>query len=129
MVAERRASQTSRFPEAVVELDQPVEIVKDSQQYPRFTEPSRFRFAQLSLGLLLDEVVARKSFDFRQLLLTQALYVNGRLARFYGIDLPADALSSGSQTARANGWACCRTLTCLHATPTPAPVRPFIVGC
>ena len=31
------------------------------------------------------------SADFRQLLLADYLYLNGRLAKFYGVDLPADA--------------------------------------
>ena len=32
-----------------------------------------------------------ESSDFRQLLLADALLLNGRLAKFYGADLPADA--------------------------------------
>jgi hypothetical protein len=91
MVTDRRAkAKLLDFLGQWLKLDQPVEIVKDSQQYPRFTNKIASDL-RISLGLLLDEVVARESFDFRQLLLTQSLYVNGHLARFYGIDLPADA--------------------------------------
>ena len=32
-----------------------------------------------------------ESSDFRQLLLADDVYLNGRLAKFYGVDLPADA--------------------------------------
>ncbi|MFO0809074.1 MAG: DUF1592 domain-containing protein [Gemmataceae bacterium] len=44
-----------------------------------------------SLELFLNDVVWGASSDFRQLLLADDLYLNGRLAKFYGADLPADA--------------------------------------
>jgi hypothetical protein len=37
--------------------------------------------------------------DFRQLLLADGVYLNGRLAKFYGVDLPADA---GFQKVKLN---------------------------
>jgi hypothetical protein len=44
-----------------------------------------------SLELFLDEVVWGEDSDFRRLLLSGELFLNGRLAQFYGADLPADA--------------------------------------
>ena len=44
-----------------------------------------------SLDLFLEDVVWGESSDFRQLLLADDLYLNGRLAKFYGADLPPDA--------------------------------------
>jgi hypothetical protein len=44
-----------------------------------------------SLELFLDDVVWGQSSDFRQLLLSDDLFMDGRLAKFYGADLPPDA--------------------------------------
>jgi hypothetical protein len=44
-----------------------------------------------SLEMFLDEVVGSKASDFRQLLKSDEVYLNGRLAKVYGADLPADA--------------------------------------
>jgi hypothetical protein len=41
--------------------------------------------------LFLEDVLWSDASDFRQLLLADYLYLNGRLARLYGGDLPADA--------------------------------------
>ncbi len=91
MVNDRRAkAKLHDFLEQWLKLDQPVEIVKDSQEYPRFSKELAADL-RTSLELLLDQVVESEAFDFRQLLLTDSLYANGRMARFYGVDLPADA--------------------------------------
>ena len=42
-----------------------------------------------SLDLFLEDVVWSESSDFRRLLLADELYLNGRLAKFYGAKLPA----------------------------------------
>ncbi|HEV3145574.1 MAG TPA: DUF1588 domain-containing protein, partial [Gemmataceae bacterium] len=44
-----------------------------------------------SLELFLDDVVWSEKSDFRDLLLSEELFLNGRLAKFYGINSPADA--------------------------------------
>jgi hypothetical protein len=41
--------------------------------------------------LSLDEMAASESADFRQFLLSDAFFLNGRLAKIYGADLPEDA--------------------------------------
>jgi hypothetical protein len=44
-----------------------------------------------SLELFLDDVVWSKGSDFRKLLTTDEVYLNGRLAKVYGADLKPDA--------------------------------------
>src|SRR5205814_4403356 len=44
-----------------------------------------------SLELFLDDVVWSEKSDFRQLVLDEDVFLNARLAKFYGAELPADA--------------------------------------
>ena len=44
-----------------------------------------------SLDLFLDEVMNDPAADYRRLFTDHGLWLNGRLAKFYGIDKPADA--------------------------------------
>ena len=91
MIADRRSkAKLHDFLMQWLKLDQPMEILKDRQQFPRFTKDVAADLRK-SLDLLLDEMVESESFDFRQLLLSQSYYLNGRLAHFYGIDLPVNA--------------------------------------
>ncbi len=73
-----------------LKVDQPPELAKDPKRYPGFdrTVVSDLR---TSLELFLDDTVWGGSSDFRQLLLADYVYLNGRLAKFYGADLPEDA--------------------------------------
>lgn len=66
------------------------DLAKDPAQFPGF---DRTIAADLrtSLELFLDDVLGSSAADFRQLFFSDALYLNGRLARLYGVDLPADA--------------------------------------
>lgn len=70
--------------------DRFTDIAKDSKRFPEFDEQivSDLRTA---LNLFLDDVAWSDSSDFRQLLQADWLYLNGRLAKFYGVELPADA--------------------------------------
>ena len=66
------------------------DLAKDARLFPGF---DRAVAADLrtSLDLFLEDVVWSEKSDFRQLFLGDALFLNGRLARFYGGDLPAEA--------------------------------------
>ncbi|HUG66465.1 MAG TPA: DUF1592 domain-containing protein [Pirellulaceae bacterium] len=64
------------------------DLAKDQELYPDFT-PELVADLRTSLDLLLDEVMWSEHADFRQLLLSNGLYVNSRVAKFYGID-PVD---------------------------------------
>lgn len=71
-------------------LEHLTDISKDTQRFPEFT-PAVISDLRTSLELFLDEVLKSDTADFRQLLLSDAVYLNGPLAKFYGSDLPADA--------------------------------------
>ncbi len=71
-------------------VDQPPDVAKDPKRYPGF-DAAVASDLRTSLELFLDDAVWGESSDFRRLLLSDELYLNGRLAKFYGADLPADA--------------------------------------
>jgi hypothetical protein len=73
-----------------LKVDQPPDLAKDARQFPGFDQPF-VSDLRTSLDLFLEDVAWGPSSDFRQLLLSESLFVNGRLARAYGVDLPADA--------------------------------------
>lgn len=57
---------------------------KDAKLYPGFT-PEIVADLRTSLDLFLEDVVWNGSSDYRNLLLADYMYVNGRLAKFYGL--------------------------------------------
>jgi cytochrome c553 len=73
-----------------LQLDQVAELQKDPKTFPGF-DGSAVSPLRVSLELFLDEVLWSPASDFRQLLLADHLYLNGRLGRLYGCDLPADS--------------------------------------
>jgi hypothetical protein len=73
-----------------LKLDQTHDLVKDSTRFPGFDE-ALVADLRTSLELFLDDVLSSDKPDFRQFLLSDETYLNGRLAKFYGFDLPADA--------------------------------------
>ncbi len=73
-----------------LKLDQVKEVPKDAKKFPDFT-PEVASDLRTSLELLLDDVAFGPAADFRTLFLAEETYLNGRLAKFYGFDLPADA--------------------------------------
>jgi hypothetical protein len=73
-----------------LKVDPVPDLTKDARQFPGF-DPEIASDLRTSLELFLEDVVWSEASDFRQLLLADSLYLNGRLARFYGANLPADA--------------------------------------
>lgn len=73
-----------------LKVEQIPDISKDPQRFPDFnaTLASDLR---TSLDLFLDEILSSPTADFRQLWLADSVYLNGRLAKFYGVPLPAEA--------------------------------------
>lgn len=71
-------------------VDHLTDISKDSKRFPEFN-PAIVSDLRTSLDLLLDDVLHSEATDFRQLLLTDTVYLNGPLGKFYGVVLPADA--------------------------------------
>src|SRR5262249_23156531 len=71
-------------------VDQGPEVAKDPKLFPEFNE-AFVSDLRNSLDLFLDDVIGSEAADFRELLNANYLYLNGRLARFYGADLPPAA--------------------------------------
>jgi hypothetical protein len=66
------------------------DVAKDTELFPGF-DAALASDLRTSLELFLDEVMSSPSADFRELLLSDHVYLNGRLAQFYGADLPPNA--------------------------------------
>jgi cytochrome c553 len=70
-----------------LKIDQVSDIAKDPKRYEGF-DAAIASDLRTSLEMFLDGVIWSDASDFRQLLLADYLYVNGRLAKFYGAELP-----------------------------------------
>ena len=85
MLADPRArSKVQYFLHHWLQMDRAEDFSKDSKLYPGFT-PEIVSDLRASLNLFLDDVVWSDSSDYRRLLLEDDLFVNDRLAKFYGI--------------------------------------------
>ena len=73
-----------------LKTDHARDATKDLKKFPGFDE-AFIGDLRTSLELSLDDAVWSKSSDFRELLLGDEMYMNGRLAKFYGVDLPTNA--------------------------------------
>jgi cytochrome c553 len=71
-------------------VEQVPDLSKDPKRYPGFDDAVASDL-RTSLDLFLEDVVWGDSPDFRRLLLADYVYLNGRLAKYYGIDLSPDA--------------------------------------
>ena len=86
----RTESKLRAFMHQWLGLDRLNDIAKDASLYPEFDKKIESDL-RTSLELFIDEVIADESADFRRLLLDDSIYANGRIAKFYGIELPDDA--------------------------------------
>ena len=86
----RTQSKLSDFLLRWLKVDHVPDVAKDTERFPEFNA-TLANDLRTSLELFLDEVLSSESADFRQLLLADSLSLNGRLAKFYGVDLPEDA--------------------------------------
>jgi hypothetical protein len=73
-----------------LKVRQPPDLAKDAAQFPEFT-PEVVSDLRTSLELTLDELLADNTSDFRQLLLGDSMFLNGRLAKVYSAELSEDA--------------------------------------
>jgi hypothetical protein len=93
MLSDRKARAKLRdFLLAWLRVDQLPEIVKDPTLHPGFT-PEVAADLRTSLELLLDDCLAPAEgpADFRRLFTAEEVYLNGRLAPLFGVDMPATA--------------------------------------
>ena len=105
------------------------EIAKDPEKFPEFT-PELAADLRTSLDLFLDDVIDSDNSDYRDLLVSESLYLNGRLAPLYGADLPPDAPfqkvapeasgARGSPDPPVPSW---------RRSPTPGPRRRSTAAC
>ena len=68
-------------------MDRANDATKDANVYPGFDEMMLGSLAE-SLNLAIDEIISSKESDFRQLLVSDKMFVDSRIAEFYGIDKP-----------------------------------------
>jgi hypothetical protein len=93
---ERMASDTRtrakmrQFYHQWLQLDRVQELEKNEKRFPEFNDDVETDL-KTSLAMFLDDVTWNEASDFRQLLLSESVYLNGRLAKIYGAELPADA--------------------------------------
>ncbi|MCI0333111.1 MAG: DUF1592 domain-containing protein [Planctomycetes bacterium] len=73
-----------------IKVSQPPDVSKDPRVYPEFT-PDTISDLRTSLELSIDDLLNSKAADFRQLMLNDSIFLNGRLAAIYGAELPKDA--------------------------------------
>lgn len=91
LIADPKARAKMReFMMAWLHVENTPELAKDTKRFPGF-DATLANDLRTSLELFLDDIVWSDQSDFRQILLSNEFYLNGRLAKFYGVDLPADA--------------------------------------
>ena len=66
------------------------EIAKDEKQFPGF-DAAVIADLERSLELYVDDCFWTEGSDFKRLMTADSVWLNGRLAKLYGADLPADA--------------------------------------
>jgi hypothetical protein len=88
MLADPRAHTKIReFLLAWLKVDQPRDLNKDAKRFPGY-DAALAADLRTSLELFLDEVVWSEKSNFRDLLLSNSLFLNDRLADFYDLDPP-----------------------------------------
>lgn len=91
MAADPRATSKLRnFLLTWLRVSDPPNVSKDPALFPQFT-PEVLSDLRTSLELSLDELLQSESSSFQQLLREDSVYLNGRLAAIYDVELPKDA--------------------------------------
>jgi len=89
MLADPRAKVKMReFLLTWLNLGQVKELPKDLKRFPGFDHDLAADL-RTSLELFLDDFLSSPNTDFQQLFLANEIYLNGKLAKFYGADLPS----------------------------------------
>ncbi|MBK1833313.1 DUF1592 domain-containing protein [Roseibacillus ishigakijimensis] len=93
MLRDPRARQkVSRFFHHWLALSEREDLGKDEATFPGFDEPL-IADLRVSLELFLDEVIWSESSDYRKLFTTSDLYLNQRLAGYYGSEVSASGFT------------------------------------
>ncbi len=86
----RAEAKLTAFFEQWLKLDRMGDLAKDARRFPEFS-PELISDLRTSLEMTVNDVVNGGDSDLRRLLTTNEIFVNGRIARYYGFDLPQDA--------------------------------------
>ena len=86
----RSRAKVSEFFQQWLRVEHAPDLTKDPDLYPDFT-PEIASDLRASLDLTLNDILWNGASDFRRLLVGEDVYMNGRLANFYGIEMGADA--------------------------------------
>lgn len=91
MLTDRRArTKLHSFLMRWLKLDHGEELAKDPKAFPSF-DAAVVNDLHTSLQMTLEDIVWSEKSDLRELLKAEHLYLNGRLARLYGGDVPPEA--------------------------------------
>jgi len=90
---------------AWLKADQPADLAKDAKRFPGF-DAAVASDLRTSLELFLDDVVWSEGSDFRRLVLAEEVFLNGRLAKFYGVGSFPDPLFLRVALDPDNGRVC-----------------------
>lgn len=91
MAADPRAwNKLREFLLVWLKVDQTPELVKNPKRYPEF-DAAFASDLRTSLELYLQSTAWEGNADYREMMLSPKLFLNGRLAKAYGANLPADA--------------------------------------
>jgi hypothetical protein len=85
----RARTKVQEFFHEWLPYDEAEDLSKDAAVFPGFDE-SLTADLRMSLELFIDDVVWSERSDYRQLLLADHWFVNGPVARFYGLEAPDD---------------------------------------
>lgn len=89
----RTRSKLREFLLTWLKVEHVPDVSKDTERFPEFNA-TLANDLRTSLELSLDDLIKSEQADFRQLLLNDSIYLNGRLAKFYGAKMPSDSESS-----------------------------------
>jgi cytochrome c553 len=73
-----------------LKVDAYPDLAKDAKKFPGFDQ-SVASDLRTSLEMFLEQTVWNERSDYREMLLSDKVYLNGRLAKIYGVNLPVDA--------------------------------------
>ena len=73
-----------------LKVDQVPDLGKDVKKFPGFDDTVATDL-RTSLDVFLESTVWNDKADYRDLMLTDKVFLNGRLAKLYGVNLPPDA--------------------------------------
>ena len=125
----RTRSKLREFFLGWLKISQPRDLSKDPKAFPEFT-PDVISDLRTSIELSLDDMLDSGSADFRQFLLSDDVYLNGRLAKIYGAKLPDERPVPKSRLrAEPSRPVCCRIRICWPASRTQARARRSIAAC